>query len=115
MLMWLLLPTFSPRSIHAFRGLAADHPPPFRPGASTTGAHHHAPGGRMRALVLRARTDLVRREAEVASPPALPAALAQFLLSTPDVQSVDRLDLTAPRGTSPGWAALADQVAAVQC
>src|SRR2546423_1268543 len=51
---------------------------------------------------------------EVPSPPALPAALAQFLLSTQDVHSVDRLDLTAPRGTSPGWAALADQVAAVQ-
>src|SRR4051812_8884 len=93
MLLWLLLPTFSPRSIHAFRGLAARPAAPSHPGASTPGAHHHAPGGRMRALILRARTDLVRRESEVASPPALPAALAQFLLSTQDVQSVDRLDL----------------------
>src|SRR3954452_10973472 len=68
----------------------------------------------MRAVVIRARTSLVRREAEVASPPALPAALTQSLLSTSDVSSVDRLELAAPPGSRVSWAALAEQVATVQ-
>ncbi|HKG49358.1 MAG TPA: glycosyltransferase family 4 protein [Actinomycetales bacterium] len=68
----------------------------------------------MRAVVIRARTSLVRREAEVASPPALPAALAHSLLSTSDVSSVDRLELAAPQGSRVSWAALAEQVATVQ-
>jgi glycosyltransferase involved in cell wall biosynthesis len=68
----------------------------------------------MRAVVVRARTSLVRREAEVASPPALPAALAQSLLSTPGVTAVDRLELAPPPASRASWAALAEQVAAVQ-
>ena len=71
----------------------------------------------MRALLVRARTGLVHREAEVASPPALPSALALFLLSTPEVTGVDRLELAPPPGswgTSAGWTALSEQVAAVQ-
>ena len=69
----------------------------------------------MRAVVVRAQDVLVRREVEVACPPALPAALERSLLACPDITAVDRLELTPAPGArdASAWAALAEQVAAV--